>query len=410
VSAARLRFEQVTKTFRDRTAPRTLRDAIPSAVSMLLGRPEPPRTRFVALERVSFAVAPGEALGLVGRNGAGKSTSLKLAAGIYRPDEGRVVREGRVASMIELSAGFHPDLSGRENVYLNGALLGLRRREVAALMPRIVAFADIGPFVDAPLRVYSSGMAVRLGFAVASHVPAELLLVDEVLAVGDLDFHTRCVERMAARRREGVSVLFVSHNLAVVEQFCDRVLVVDRGRKVEEGDPVTVVDAYRRRVLAQGDHPSASGDLEVRRGSGEVVVRAVEVVGESGSPEVVAGRPFSVRVHLTARPDAPAPTLELYLHAPEGTLLSSVRSRGDAPGVEPVPGDSVAEVRFGRNDLLPGAYVLSVFVRDPRGLGEYDLHERAYRVAVHGERPEGVRGAVDLSAAWHRPRGAGAPP
>jgi ABC-type polysaccharide/polyol phosphate transport system ATPase subunit len=401
MTAPRLSFENVTKSFRDRTHPRVLRDAIPSAFGRLLGRPEPARSRFVALDDVSFDVAPGEALGVIGKNGAGKSTTLKLAAGIYRPDAGRVSRDGRVAAMIELSAGFHPDLTGRENVFLSGALLGLPGKEVRRLLPQILAFADIGAFVDAPLRVYSTGMVVRLGFAVASFVPSEILLVDEVLAVGDLDFHAKCVDRMAERRRENVSLLLVSHQIAVVEQFCDRALFVDRGKKALEGPPVEVLDEYRRRFIAQGADPTAQGDPEVRRGSGEVRIAAVEVFGEGGEGRVVSGAPFTVRLRLEAAAGAPSPTLGVEVHALDGALIARSESPGDDAAAA-TPGTSRAEVRFTGNPLLPGAYVLTVFARDPHGRRDLDVHEKAHRFAVYGERTGGDRGLVTLGAKWTR--------
>jgi len=397
VTSPRLSFDRVTKSFRDRTHPRVLRDAIPSAVGRLLGRPEPPRTRFIALHDVSFDVAPGEALGVIGKNGAGKSTTLKLAAGIYRPDSGRVTRDGRVAAMIELSAGFHPDLTGRENVFLAGALLGLTGKDVRALLPKMLEFADIGEFVEAPLRVYSTGMVVRLGFAVASFVPSEILLVDEVLAVGDLDFHAKCVDRMAQRRRENVSVLLVSHQIAVIEQFCDRAMFVDRGAKALEGPPVQVLDEYRRSMIARGGDPDV-GDPEVRRGSGPVRIVAVEAFGDGPDRAVVAGAPFTVRLVLESEKDAPSPTLGVEIHALDGALIARSSSPGDAARAAATS----AQVRFEQNALLPGAYALTVFARDPQGRSDYDVHDKAHRFAVHGERTGGERGLVSLAARWRR--------
>ena len=405
MAGPRLVFEHVTKSFRDRTHPRVLRDAVPDAFRLLVGRAGPPRSRFVAVEDVSFEVAPGEALGVIGKNGAGKTTTLKLAAGIYRPDAGSVRRDGRVAAMIELSAGFHPDLSGRENVFLVGALLGLRRREISALLPRMLEFADIGAFVDAPLRIYSSGMVVRLGFAVAAFVPAEILLVDEVLAVGDLDFHAKCVERMSERRRENVSLLLVSHQLAVIEQFCDRALFVDRGHNAMEGPPVQVLDAYRQRMAAEGHGPEASRDPEVRSGSGEVRIDAVEVTGDGEERRVVAGGPFKVTMRLTASAAGATPTLGVEVYALDGALIA----RAESPGAASAPlaaGGSVATVEFGRNALLPGAYALTVFARDTDGHRDFDIQHKAHRFAVFGERSGGEQGSVSLGARWTRPSAA----
>ena len=269
---ARIEFRGVQKAFRLRNRSDSLRDVVARTFRSLGGTGGRPAPRFVALDGVSFAVRPGEVLGIVGANGAGKSTSLRIAAGVYRPDGGEVIVRGRVAAMIELSAGFHPDLSGRENVYLAGALLGLTRREVETVFGRIVEFADIGEFLESPVHMYSSGMAVRLGFAVAAHVPAEILLVDEVLAVGDLEFQNKCLLRMRERRSEGVSIVFVSHNLAVVEQFCDRVVFLHRGKVVVDAAPREAIDAYRRRVAEDHDHGYGRETFvpNMRHGTGEL--------------------------------------------------------------------------------------------------------------------------------------------
>lgn len=398
----RLVFDHVTKAFRDRTSPRVLRDAIPQAIRLALGRPEPPRHRFVAVEDLSFVLVPGEALGIVGRNGAGKSTTLKLAAGIYRPSAGLVQREGRVAAMIELSAGFHPDLSGRENVFLSAALLGLTRKQAHRLLPEILEFAGIGAFVDAPLRVYSTGMVVRLGFAIAAFVPSEILLVDEVLAVGDVDFHAKCVDRMAQRRRENVSLLLVSHQLAVVEQFCDRALFVDRGHPAVEGPPAPVLDEYRRRMLAQSEGPHASGDPQVRSGTGDVRIVSVTVEdAESADRPVRSGASFRVRLELESLAGAPDPALGVELYAYDGALVARAESPGD-PSLVPTPGRRSASVVFLENALLPGAYVLTVFARDPSGHRDLDVHHKSHRFAVHGERSGGEQGLVTLGARWAR--------
>ena len=244
MAGPRVEFRKVRKSFRTRNRSDALRDATHRLLLRLLGRRREPPKRFVALDDVSFTVAPGEVLGIIGPNGAGKTPTLRLAADVYPQDSGEVILDGRVSAFIELSAGFHPDLSGRENIFLGGALLGLRKRDVKAVFDEIAEFADIGEFLDSPVRTYSTGMAVRLGFAVAAHVPAEVLLVDEVLAVGDQEFRAKCMDRMEARKREGVSIIFVSHNLRAVESFCDRVVLLDHGRIGAEGSPAEAIEAY----------------------------------------------------------------------------------------------------------------------------------------------------------------------
>lgn len=408
MATPRLVFDHVTKSFRDRTTPRTLRDQLGSTLNLLSGRREAPRTRFVALDDVSIEVQAGEALGFIGHNGAGKTTSLKLAAGIYRPDAGHVHAEGPIASMIELSAGFHPDLSGRENIFLNAALLGLRRKEIQKLLGQIIDFSGVADFIDAPLRVYSTGMEVRLGFAVAAHVPANLLLVDEVLAVGDLDFRARCLDRMAERRREGVSVLFVSHQLSIVESFCDRAVVIERGKKIMDGQPAQLIDSYRRRILSAPGGPLNSPVRQVRRGTGDVTITRVEFFGPKGAgdegeaTDVAFGAPFSVRLHLEAAPQTPAPTLGIQFHAQDGTVLAETQSRGDDPVRTPLGGPCTVEIEFPDMTLLPGAYAVSVYARDREGLSEWDVQEKAHTVAVFGDRPDDQRGLANLRAHWQR--------
>ena len=208
-------------------------------------------TELWALRDVSVAVEPGEALGIVGENGSGKSTLLKLLAGIIPPHEGRVEVGGRIASMLELGAGFHPDFTGRENVYMNGAIQGLSRREVDERMEAIIAFSELEAFIDNPVRTYSSGMYTRLGFAVASHVNSDVLLLDEVLAVGDEAFQRKCLGRIFEYRRGGGTVVFVSHDAEAVERVCDRAVLLEHGELMAEGRPGDVLATYRRALVRE---------------------------------------------------------------------------------------------------------------------------------------------------------------
>jgi ABC-type polysaccharide/polyol phosphate transport system ATPase subunit len=243
--------EGLSKLYR-RSSPgdqlRTLKSAL---LEGTLIRGLAPGAAITALDGVSFAVAPGQAFGVIGGNGSGKSTLLKVVAGILKPSAGRVEVRGRVAALIELGAGFHPEISGRENVYINGAVLGLSRREVDRRFDDIVAFSGLGDFLDEPVKTYSSGMYVRLGFAVAVHTEPEVLLVDEVLAVGDEAFAHRCLRRIEEHLAGGGSLLFVSHDLDLVEALCDRALWLDRGRPRLVGEPRRVVDAYRQAVAEE---------------------------------------------------------------------------------------------------------------------------------------------------------------
>jgi lipopolysaccharide transport system ATP-binding protein len=203
-----------------------------------------PRETFWSLKNISFDVRSGEILGIIGRNGAGKSTLLKILSSIVEPTAGEILLYGSVGSLLEVGTGFHPELTGRENVYLNGALLGMSRREIKRQFNTIVEFAGVGEFLDTPVKRYSSGMYVRLAFAIAAHLSSDILLLDEVLAVGDIDFRTRCLDKMDEVARSGRTVIFVSHNMVTVQNICDRVIWLSEGRIVADGNPQTVIEAY----------------------------------------------------------------------------------------------------------------------------------------------------------------------
>src|SRR3954449_10001229 len=231
----------------------------------------PARREIWALKDVSFDVAPGEVLGVIGRNGAGKSTLLKVLTRITAPTSGRAAIRGRVSSLLEVGTGFHPELTGRENVFLNGAILGMKRREIIRKLPDIVEFSGIDQFMDTPVKRYSSGMYVRLAFSVAAHLEPEIMLVDEVLAVGDAEFQRRCLGRMESFSGTGRTVLFISHNMQTINQLCDRVMWLDEGRVAEVGDPSQVVTHYLHSTsyassahISWPDDESAPGDELVR--------------------------------------------------------------------------------------------------------------------------------------------------
>jgi len=229
-----------------------------------------PSETFPALTDVSFAVPKGSTFGVVGRNGSGKSTALKLVAGITKPTSGTVEVHGRISALIELGAGFHPEISGRENVFINGIMLGLSKREIQKRFDEIVEFAELEDFIDAPVKTYSSGMYMRLGFSVAIHVDPDVLLVDEVLAVGDEGFTHKCLDKFGEFKRRGKTILLVTHSLSLVERFCDEAIWLDGGRKRAEGDPKRVVGAYITDVERQEEKFLASTDARAREEAGEI--------------------------------------------------------------------------------------------------------------------------------------------
>ncbi len=237
-----IEFAQVSKRFQLQEG-RTLREFVPA---LFRGRAWSPP--FFALRNVSFNVARGETLGIIGRNGSGKSTILKLIAGVTAPSEGEIRVYGRVCPLIELGAGFHPDLTGRENVFLNASILGLSRKEASARFDEIISFAELWDFVDTPVKRYSSGMYIRLGFSVAVHSDPEILLVDEVLAVGDSTFQEKCLAKMQEFRFRGVTIVVVSHSMGLVQDFCERALLLNGGHLLADGVPGTVIPQYLEMV------------------------------------------------------------------------------------------------------------------------------------------------------------------
>lgn len=242
-----IRFQQVIKEFRQETV------LSAGLKSLILNLPQAlqqtdNRRKFRALDGISFEVRKGECLGVIGRNGSGKSTTLGLIAGVMRPSKGSVETSGHVCPLLELGAGFHADLSGAENIFLNGILLGMTRRQISARLEEIVAFSELGQFLERPLRTYSSGMVARLGFSVAVHLNPEILLVDEVLAVGDLAFAQKCLNRMKAFREQGVTIVFVSHSPDAIASLCDRAMWLDGGRMVAWGEAKPVCEEYRKEM------------------------------------------------------------------------------------------------------------------------------------------------------------------
>jgi len=352
--------EGLTKLYR-RSSPgdqlRTLKSAL---LEGTLIRGLAPGAAITALDGVSFAVAPGQAFGVIGGNGSGKSTLLKVVAGILKPSAGRVEVRGRVAALIELGAGFHPEISGRENVYINGAVLGLSRREVDRRFDDIVAFSGLGDFLDEPVKTYSSGMYVRLGFAVAVHTEPEVLLVDEVLAVGDEAFAHRCLRRIEEHLAGGGSLLFVSHDLDLVEALCDRALWLDRGRPRLVGEPRRVVDAYRQAVAEEEgrEHLEAKARREgrARQAAPAGEVPAAEEGEEAGVLRWGSRRAEIENARLLVGP--PASAGERY-HLESGEPVAfEIEARAAEPLTDFVFGVAVATPRgvecWGTNTDLAG--------------------------------------------------------
>jgi lipopolysaccharide transport system ATP-binding protein len=357
----------------------TLRDSLTHAVRRLVGRePRHPYEEIWALRDVSFDVQQGDVLGVIGANGAGKSTLLKILTQITAPTTGQAVIRGRVGSLLEVGTGFHPELTGRENVYLNGAILGMGRREITRKMPEIVDFAGVSTFMDTPVKRYSSGMYVRLAFSVAAHLEPEILLVDEVLSVGDAEFQRRSLGRMEEFSRSGRTVVFVSHQMQAIARLCDRAIQLDGGRIVRDGTAEDVVANYlqavagtpSRRVWADDD-PSAGGKW--------ARLRQVRVVDEDGrlADSTDIRSPVGIEISFRIlRDDVPLfPKIKVYDR--EGDTAFNALDTGAEWELSPAPGDYVSTAWMPANFLNEGLYTVDIGICALGGAGAHKLIHHA---------------------------------
>jgi ABC-type polysaccharide/polyol phosphate transport system ATPase subunit len=339
-------------------------------------------TELWALRDVSLEVGEGTTFGLVGDNGSGKSTLLKCLARILVPDGGRIEVRGRVAALLELGSGFHPELTGRQNVFLNGTILGLSRRELERRYDDIVAFAGLEHAMDQPVKNYSSGMYARLGFAVATSVDPEVLLVDEVLAVGDAGFQRRCAERIAELRGQGRTIVLVSHASESVRALCDEVAWLESGQVKTTGPTAQVLDRYLRAGVEE--RPETTGDPE-RWGTGEVHIEHVELHadGSGSTTRLTTGEPTEVRVRIGVSDGAVAsPVVGLGIWAVDGTHLWGGNTAGQGLDLGLVSGSREVVLQLPRLPLQPGTYDLEVAVVDRSLARTYDHHRRAVRFDV----------------------------
>jgi len=407
-----VRFEGVSKRFTlEHDRPRSFKEAFVAR----LGRGPSRHETLMALDGVSFHLEHGGTLGLVGPNGTGKSTVLKLVARILEPSAGRVLVDGRVAALLELGAGFHPDLSGRENVFLNGSLMGLGRAEMGSRLERIVDFAELERFIDMPVKHYSSGMYMRLGFATAIHVDPDILLIDEVLAVGDQAFRNKCRDRIADLRKAGVTIVLVSHDSGAIRDLCERALWLEDGRAQAYGPTDDVVEAYYASVVAREEarfaaehetEPVAPAPGTDRWGSGDVEIVGVDFLGADGAAHhiLATGEPMTICLRYVAHRRVEAPVFGLAIHRNDGLHVTGPNTL-DA-GLEIAAVEGPGEVRFevGWLPLLSGTYELSASCYDHACSHPYDHHHRRFPFRVRAGAVRQRLGAMALDATWaHRP-------
>jgi len=350
----------------------------------------------IALDGVSFNVEKGHTLGLIGENGSGKSTMLKIVAGIAKPSSGRITTAGKVSALIELGAGFHPEITGRENVFINGIMLGLSKKEITAKFDEIVRFAELEDFIDAPVKTYSSGMYMRLGFSVAINVNPEILLIDEVLAVGDASFIPKCLDRIDDFRRRKKTILFVSHDLATVEKICNRVVWLKNGHVAAAGEPKRIVDAYLQDIAEkqekafekkrEGAGPSEDYGGERREnrwGKREIEIRKVTLRNLQGQPKHVFSPEEGLVVEMEVAAPSPASDFVFGVGIFNSQGVSCYGTNTHLEDLESVRigGQGRVEFRIGKLNLINGTYYLDVAVHKRNGY-PYDYHRNLYSFLV----------------------------
>ncbi len=362
---------------------------------------------FWALEDVSFELKRGEALGIIGPNGSGKTTLLRILNGIFPPDRGWAAVRGRIGALIAVGAGFHPNMTGRENIRLNGTILGLTRREIEERFEAIVEFADIGEFLDAPVATYSSGMTVRLGFAIAVHATPEILLADEVLAVGDLRFALKCYRKIAEYRRNGGALLLVSHSMQLVRNVCHRTLWLEHGRVRQLGETQAVCDAYERDVLQRSATATSREDIVRINHDPLVQIERVEFLDEQGRACAAfpVGARFRARIHYHCRRQVTAPIFTLALTTVENITAVANYSNLDAPHLlATAAGRGWVDFEIAQLALKPGNYDCTVNLEEQALDNVLDWHERAYRFAVISAESPLMHGLFQPSVRWEAGR------
>jgi ABC-type polysaccharide/polyol phosphate transport system ATPase subunit len=351
-----------------------------------------------AVRDVSFRIEPGESVGFMGRNGSGKTTLLRLIAGIFRPTSGRLAAAGQIGSLLELGAGFHQDFTGRDNIYLSASIYGLRKDEVDRRFDDIVDFSELERFIDLPIRTYSSGMHMRLGFSIAVNVDAEILLLDEVFAVGDEAFQRKCIDRILAFREQGKTIAFVSHSAAALERMCDRALLLRQGSIEYDGETGEAIRRYQR-LLAGEENPAERAAGLREWGSGEAGVTSVRLEGADGEARefFIAGDSLVLRIGVEAREDIPPPNLAVELRDAAGTLLGQ---EGRSLGELGWDGTGSVDVRFEIERLLlvEGRFQFNITLTDPARGQRYHSMEKAAEFSVL---PQGEsRGFFLLEGDW----------
>lgn len=386
-----IHVDNVTKSFK---LPHERYDSLKQTAIHLLNRKT--YSQFVAVENSEFKVYKGEFFGIVGKNGSGKSTLLKMLAGIYLPTHGKVKLSGRLSPFIELGVGFNPELTARDNVYLNGAILGLSRSQIQLKFNEIISFAELEDFVDQKLKNFSSGMQVRLAFSISVQVQADILLVDEVLAVGDSSFQEKCFDVFRKLKKEGKTIIFVTHDMGTVREFCDRVLILNNGHQVAITSPDEASDIYAQlNAEASADFLARTEETSEEFGSGGIKITDVSFNSEGDSTRVFkTGQPFEILIKYQNNIDAKKATFGIALHSSEGYTIAGPNN------------SSLKQTELTGSmgyraicPLLPGNYKVSVGIFDPESGIAFDYHDKTYNFIVQ-DNDLTTEGFIELGGEW----------
>jgi ABC-type polysaccharide/polyol phosphate transport system ATPase subunit len=355
---------------------------------------------FWALRDISFEVTRGEALGIIGPNGAGKSTILKLLSNITTPTTGEITIEGSLSALIEVGSGFHPELTGRENIYLSGLILGMRRRQISQKLDSIVDFAGVSQFIDTPVKRYSSGMYVRLGFSIAAHLEADILLLDEVLAVGDAAFQAKCHKRIDDLKEEGKTIVFISHDLGSVEKICDRALLLERGEIAISGSPQDVIKAYLNSSTKSINSPSGGGRAPVLA-SAEITSVSIYNGGQIQDSKFYTGHPLTVRVRYSVVESITDVTLAVYFFSHDNRLHFQLTTENAGKQIDLEPGSGGIEFHCDELGLLPGDYYVGAAIkRFHSPIGDY-IDWKPCHTTIRVDAGVSVRGRFHQAHRWN---------
>mgnify|MGYP002681516479 FL=1 len=400
-----IRFDHVSKKFAlRRERPQSFQELFLSLLRVQ-GRSRRSQPYWV-LSDVSFKIKMGEVVGFIGPNGAGKSTVLKLMSRIIEPTSGCVEVNGRLSALLELGAGFHPDLTGRENIYLNGSILGLTHDEIRRKMDQIIDFAELDMFIDVPVKHYSSGMYVRLGFSIAAHTDPEIVLIDEVLAVGDARFQHKCLDKIAELRRQGRAIVLVSHDLGSIQSLCEKAIWLEDGQVQAYDRPADVVMAYLNKVASEENLEGESALPELgggnRWGTGKVQITDVELLDGKGkaSHVFVTGAELEIRLHYFAREPVEDPIFGISIHHQNGTLICGPNTAFGDVRIPVIQGEGVVVYGIPSLSLLEGSYEVSVSCHRRDDTEMYDYHDRAYPFRVYPGKSLECYGLVTANGQW----------